>query len=150
MTLEKGYDKKYSPAKNITSLISVIVDDIIDIDELHMSYTVSVDIELKWFDSRLTFRNLKERHYENQLNNSEIDIIWTPKLYFGHSNNVYMKAGYEDDGTFGVVSAHKEGSSEVNEFSEIDEDYLYHGMENPLSMRNYFIVKLGCKFDLRW
>ena len=150
VTLTKGYDKKHSSAKNITSLISLTVHDIIDIDELHMSYTVDVEIKLKWFDSRLIFRNLKQRDYENQLNNVEIDEIWTPKLFFENSNNIYIKAGHEGDGTFGVVSAHKEGLTNINEFSEIDEDYLYPGMENPLSMRNYLIVKLGCKFDLRW
>ena len=150
MTLEKGYDKKYSSTKNTTLLISMTVHNIIDIDELHMSYTVDIEIKVKWFDSRLTFRNLKPKKDENQLNKSEIDSIWTPKLFLGNSTMVYMKAGYEGDGTFGVVSVHKEGSSAINEFSEIDEDYLYLGMENPLGMRNYFIVKLGCKFDLRW
>ena len=150
MTLDKGYDNRYPSQKNITCFTSVLIYNIIDIDELHMSYTVDIEIKVKWFDSRLTFRNLKPKKDENQLNKSEIDRIWTPKLFLGNSTMVYMKAGYEGDGTFGVVSVHKEGSFNINEFSEIDEDYLYHGMENPLGMRNYFIVKLGCKFDLRW
>ena len=150
MTLARGYDKKHSSAKNTTSFIFMTVHDIIDIDELHMSYTVSVEIKLKWFDSRLIFRNLKQRYYENQLNKLEIDEIWTPMLFFGDSNNIYMKAGQEADGIFGEVSVHKEGSSNINDFSEIDEDYLYQGMENPLRMKNYIIIKLGCKFDLRW
>ena len=55
--------------------------DITDIDELHMSYTVNFKIQLKWFDSRITFRNLKPTDYENKLDISEIEKIWTSKLY---------------------------------------------------------------------
>ena len=60
MILSKGYDEKYpsESEKNITSFISLEVYDIVDVDELHMSYTVHFKIELKWFDSRIIFRNL--------------------------------------------------------------------------------------------
>ena len=37
-----------------------------------------------------------------------------------------------------------------NELSEMDEDYMYPGTENPIEMVNYIVVKLGCKFDLTW
>ena len=67
-----------------------------------------------------------------------------------HSNEIYMEAGGKDDGVVGFVRVKKEGSPYQNELSEIDEDYLYPGKENPIIMKNYFTIKLGCKFDLVW
>ena len=150
MTLAKGYDKKYPPVENITTLISVTVSDIVAINELDMSYTIKVQIALEWFDSRIIFQNLKPSAFENQLNNLEIDKIWTPKLFMKHSNEIYMEAGGKDEGVVGFVRVKKEGSPYQNELSEIDEDYLYPGKENPIIMKNYFTIKLGCKFDLVW
>ena len=150
MTLAKGYDKKYPPVENITTLISVTVSDIVAINELDMSYIIKVQIALEWFDSRIIFRNLKPSAFENQLNNLEIDRIWTPKLFMQHSNEIYMEAGGKDEGVVGFVRVKKEGSPYQNELSEIDEDYLYPGKENPIIMKNYFTIKLGCKFDLVW
>ena len=126
------------------------VYDIMEIDELHMSYTVNFKLTMQWFDSRITFRNLKPLDYENLLDNSEIDKIWTPKLYFVNSKNFYMKAGQESESAFGSALIHRKGLPYQNELTEIDEDYLYPGNENPIKMVNDFVVKLSCKFDLEW
>ena len=150
MTLSRGYDKLYPSAKNTTIGISVDVLDVIDINELHMYYTVNVKITLKWFDSRIIFENLKLRHYENQLKSLEIENIWTPELFFFYSNEIHVIAGEKREGSHGTVRIHREGLPQQNDLSEMDEDYLYPGVENPISMVNYLVVKLACKFDLTW
>ena len=150
MILSKGYDEKYPPEKNITSFVSLKVFDIVDLDELHMSYTVNFRIQLKWFDSRIIFRNLKPTDWENKLDSSEIEKIWTPTLYIKDSNIVYVEAGQKIQEGIGSVRIHRNGSPKENELSEIDEDYLYPGDENSIIMVNFFIIKLGCKFDLKW
>ena len=116
MTLRKGYDKKYPSAKNVPSFIFMKVKDIMDIDELHMLYTVKFKIQLKWFDSRIIFRNLKSTDI------LEIEKIWTPKLYIEHSNNIYMEAGQKSQEGVGTVRIHRNGSPKENELLEIDED----------------------------
>ena len=135
---------------NITCFISMLVYNIIEIDELQMSYTIDFGITMKWFDSRIAFENLKPTLLGNNLDNLEIEKIWTPKLYFNHSTNIYMEAGQKSEGIFGSVFIIREGSPQQNDLSEIDEDYLYPGRENPISMINYFVIKLGCKIDLNW
>ena len=144
MILSKGYDEKYPSEKNITSFVSLKVYDIVDVDELHMSYTVHFKIQLKWFDSRIIFRNLKLKHYRNKLDVLEIKKIWSPKLYIKHSINAIVEAVH------GTVMIQRNGSPQENALSEVDEDYLYPGNENPIIMINYFTIKLGCKFDLKW
>ena len=54
--------------------------DILDIKELEMEYTARLKIELIWHDERITFRNLKQNIYDNQLNTRDIERIWL--LYF--------------------------------------------------------------------
>ena len=115
-----------------------------------MSYTVNIRIELKWHDSRIIFRNLKLDENQNTLDNQEIEKIWTPKLYFRDSNDLFLEAGQKSDGMHGIVRLRRKNSPHWNSLSEIDEDALYHGNENEIAMVNYFVIKLGCKFDLKW
>ena len=61
-----------------------------------------------------------------------------------------MEAGQKNSGIYATVAVSQDGSRHNNDLSEIDEDYLYHGMENKIVMTNYFVIKLGCKFDLKW
>ena len=150
MTRNIGYDKKYPSKKNHTAFFSMSVDDIGDINELHMSYTVTFEIRLKWFDSRIIFRNLKPKRQENQLDIFEIGELWTPEIYFLYSNEVHIKAGEKKEGSNGIVQVQQKGQPKPNELSEIDEDYMYPGTENPIEMVTYLVVKLGCKFDLTW
>ena len=150
MILSKGYDEKYPSEKNITSFVSLKVYDIVDVDELHMSYTVNFKIQLKWFDSRIIFRNLKPTDYDNMLDIAEVEKIWTPKLYIEHSQQIYVEAGQNTKEGKGSVMIHRNGYPKENELSEMDEDYLYPGNGNPIIMVNYFTLKLGCKFDLKW
>ena len=134
--------------------MSLLLIDILDMDELGMLYTIDFTIYLKWFDPRIVFRNLKPTSYENKLEDSEIGQIWTPKLYLMNSYNDYVEAGQNINnpsrGLVGSVYIHREGSPQYNELSELDEDYLYPGHENPISMINDITIKLGCKIDLKW
>ena len=152
MTLIKGYDKRYPPEKNITTRITMEIYDITDIDELNLSYTVIFRMTLVWFDSRITFYNLKPGTFENNLEILDIEKIWSPKLYIGNSikTYTYVEAGQKSQKNTGFVRIKRMGSPKENDLMEIDEDYLYPGNENLIIMSNYFIIKLGCTFDLKW
>ena len=144
ITFSKGYNNLYSQEKNgINVSISMDVHDIEEINELEMNIMVTVEVTLKWLDSRLTFRNLEYNDFFNQLNNEEINKIWTPSLLFKHSKGTYIKAGGD-----GTVWVKRNGSKQLNQLSELDEDYLYSGNENPIIMVSKVHVKLDCAFDL--
>ena len=137
--------------KNTTSLVFITVYDITDLEELDMSYTVYFKVTMKWFDSRIIFRNLKATDHENQLENSQINEIWVPNLYVVNSyDNIYMKAQQENEKIYVAVRIYRNGSAKQNELSEIDEDYLYSGKDNHIALENYLHIKLGCEFDLKW
>ena len=77
-----------------------------------------------------------------------------PKLYLMNSYNDYVEAGQNINnpsrGLVGSVYINREGSPQLNELSEIDEDYLYPGEKNPITMHNDITIKLRCKIDLEW
>ena len=150
MILSKGYDKRHPSERNILSSLSLRVYDIVDVDELHMSYMVNFGINLRWFDSRIIFRNLKPRASDNKLDIEEIEKIWTPKLYIDNSHKVFVEAGQKTQDSSGHVKVYQKGYPIENELLEIDEDNLYPGNENPIQMSNFFEIKLGCKFHLMW
>merc|ERR1712001_369264 len=115
-----------------------------------MEYTVNLIIKMWWYDSRITFRNLKINKDKNILSQNEIDQIWSPELIFLDSNEVgLIKAGDQiskDASIFsgiGTVRILRNGSPQHNPIKELDEDYLYPGKENALLMTNRIVVKLG-------
>ena len=67
-----------------------------------------------------------------------------------NSNNIYLKAKQENKDIYVIVRINRNGSPKQNELSEIDEEFLYPGKENSINLINYFQIKLGCKFDLKW
>ena len=79
--------------------IYVNLKDITDIKELEMKYTVHMKVELRWYDSRIKFRNLKLDSRSNLLEKNETDQIWTPQLLFLGSNGIgYVEAGQNNVG----------------------------------------------------
>ena len=140
MSFKKGYDKKYPSIKSKNISVSMEVIDMIAINELNMDVTVEIKIAMKWYDSRITFRNLKPTHHENQLDNEEKKQIWKPELLFLHSKGIQRHTW--------TLTVHREGSPQLDSLTNINEDYLYPGNDNPIRMVDYFVVKLGCKFNL--
>ena len=60
----KRYRKEYPPIKSLTNrtevTLSIEVLELGQFQELKMTFWAKFNIKLKWFDSRLTFTNLKE------------------------------------------------------------------------------------------
>ena len=147
MTYLDGYNKKYPSGRNTTIVyIKVGIEDIYDIHELELDYTVRLKVSLAWYDNRITFRNLKKENGENLLDITEIENIWFPQVVFSNSKNkLRVKAGNGDDMTIG---ASRRGIPIQNPLYEIDEDYLYSGSENMIWFSSSSQVKLRCQFDL--
>ena len=160
MTLQGGYNEKYPPGRHNVVYIDLEVHDILDINELDGEYKIFLKVKLTWYDSRITFRNLKANYDNNKLKQDEIGKIWTPQLLFEHSDSIgFIKAGQElsylagDLSQFsgtGIVRVNRNGKSPLrNSLEEVNEDYLYLGKENAITMTNYMAVRIGCEFNLK-
>ena len=98
MTYLDGYNKKYPSGRNTTIVYMwVDIEDIYEIHELEMEYTVRLKVGLAWNDDRITFKNLKNDYTENLLDISEIENIWLPQVVISNSKDkLRVKAGNGD------------------------------------------------------
>ena len=56
--------------------------DVTEIDQDTGTFAVFIHIEMDWRDNNLKFAFLKENAYENGINDTVADAIWTPKFEF--------------------------------------------------------------------
>ena len=147
MSFKEGYNRKYPPdRKSTTVYIMLAIQNVYAIHELESDYTVRVQVSLLWFDSRITFKNLKPGITENLLDKHDIEKIWLPEVVFANSNDKQrVKAGHGNDWTMAIG---RTGTSKTNSLNDIDEDYLYSGAENKILLLTSTQVKLHCKFNL--
>ena len=84
----------------------------------------------------------------------DLHKIWSPKLRFDNSADFYFieaTSGNQKSGRgTGHVKIIMKGQPQHNSLTELYEDYLYTGNENAIVMDNHMVVKLECKFNLKW
>ena len=158
MVLQKGYNRKYPPGREGTGINTVVslfmeIYNIPDIKELDMKFEVQLLVELRWYDSRIIFRNLGG----SQLSNREIQKIWTPKLLFENSKTGIVKAWQQSEADItethrvyiDIIGTKKCSCSTMNNLEELHENYDFAGEKNAIRMKYYGFVMLDCKFDLK-
>ena len=114
------------------------------IDELSDTFKGDVEIELKWIDHRIIFKNLAKNG--NFLNRHWQDKIWLPPLYY--SNTI-------DDVPISManlfnVEILRQGKPNQNDVSRINEQNLFSGEENELHLKATDEVVFKCSFELSW
>ena len=85
-TTDKTYRKTYSPTKERVKVnVSIHIQSVSNIKELDMEFDVRLRVKFKWFDQRVTFRNLKTVNKMNIVNLEDMGRIWLPYLSFKNS-----------------------------------------------------------------
>ena len=145
VVIDKKSYRKINPPDS-KSKTDIIVDmeiySIKNIDEMSMSFEAELRIMLKWKDPRLTFKDLKETG--NYLEQSLLDQIWLPKLFFGNTRGNLQVL--EDDSMTAQVL--KEGNGVLMESMNLHEGNLYEGKENSLMVRVNQQFDFDCSFEL--
>ena len=77
----KRYRKEYPPIKSLTNRTEVrLAIEILELgqfQELKMTFRAKFNFKLRWFDSRLTFTNLKENDdARNSISKSYLEQCW--------------------------------------------------------------------------
>jgi len=102
---------------------------------------------LKWFDKRITFKNLKISPADNLLDMMDIHKIWTPQVIIENSLDKHrIMAG---EGKSWSMMVLRLGNRTLAPLAEIDEDYLYSGSENSFMFTTFTTVTMKCDFDLK-
>ena len=68
----------------------MVVVEIGKIKEVDMQFSALFKIDLDWVDTRLTWTNLYKDKRLNMLSAHESSMIWTPKIVFINTENVFV------------------------------------------------------------
>ena len=138
------YRKAFPPftGSNKTKInIRIVMDSIVSIDELAMTFTSEVALILRWRDERVTFINLGEG---KMLSEDWHDQIWLPPLYFSNTK----KNKQVLSGNYIGVTIIPHGQPLLNKISELNEANIFKGEENDLELSSWNELTFKCNFEL--
>ncbi len=122
----------------------VVLVAITGIDELTMAFNGMVRVTLDWFDPRLEYKNLKPTLLNNILSKEEYAMIWVPEVVFSNALELESVSVPEND----IYAIKLQGNGVFNSLNEIDENLIFSGSDNPLTMTRLYQVVLSCNFEL--
>jgi hypothetical protein len=114
-------------------------------DEMNMKFIARFSLQLKWYDWRVTFYNLKaSKDNFNYVGKYDLYSLWLPRMIFGNSVN---EASLLFDDLSSVISKRK-GSPTLNSANEIQETESFEGESNPFVYNRTYELELECIFKL--
>ena len=134
--LEKG--------SKLPVVISMDIFNILAIQEVNNMISLKFDLQATWFDSRLTFYNLKIDSEMNTLIYAESQMIWVPTILFFNTKN--HRTSNNDQQTLITIERNKNGSligPTVNE-----DIMVYEGASNQIKMSRVYEVDFICLYDM--
>ena len=146
----KTYSKVIPPEPSNTSkpldiLTYVKIISIDTIDTINMHIGLTLDIHMKWKDSRLTYANLIPNSQNNLLQRT-IHKMWIPLDFVTHENGL-LGAIYPDsqrDVEIRAINPPMPMSSD-----DAFQNKLYDGANNIIAFQQRYRILYRCTFDLR-
>ena len=120
--------------------VSLTLNTIMDISEVGGYFQVQFDLILKWFESRLRFKNLKDDMNLNSFLPTENHEVWVPELIF--VNTVEKPTTITDDRT--SIKVKKNGEFKLSQSSENENIQYFDGDQNPLEMKRFYNQRFLC------
>ena len=127
----------------ISTFIKILSIDVIDTKDMKMGLTLSIN--MKWRDSRLTFANLIANS-ENKVSPKKVDKLWTPLQYVTHDNALIGKI--YPDAQKQVEIRVMTPPIQMRTYEPI-QNTLYDGARNMLSFEQRYRLLYKCIFSLR-
>lgn len=117
--------------------ISVDIQDILEINEISSLFQVQFYLRLTWFDSRLTYYDLRNDTGLNTLSPVEKLAIWVPVLVFDNTDN---KIRTTIDGNTNIF-VEKQGSFSLSGAFDPTSRQMYKGSENPITLSQFYNIR---------
>ena len=173
MSIDPGYQKFIVPPPPLASnqekaevrvgmVISQLMDIRSDTGSQSCSYILCVFSEvggyfqvqflltMKWFETRLRFKNLKDDIKLNTFLPTERDVIWVPELIF--SNTEEKPSTVVDEKTSILVDTtyYPYQTYQLSDKDENSNIQYFSGAENPLHLRRFYNQRFLCNYQLKW
>ena len=132
--------------ENGTSVnVTIVITTIGNFVEMDMTFRAKISLRLSWFDWRVNFYNLKFSNENfNYFANSDLKDAWLPRLIFGNSMNA-DSLKFDD---LSSVIVQRKGPRTLNSFTELQENEIFDGEDNPFVYNRTYDLNLSCIFKL--
>lgn len=145
-----SYSKDISPPENngeglLDIDVKLDLKNIFKIDEVDRRLHVAFGLELYWYDSRLTFNNLKQELNLNVLTSEQIQQIWIPQLIFVNTQKESKTT--IDEATVRVYFDSNQ-TYELAPMTSNENIFLFKGSEHQLDITQHYDQEFVCDFHL--
>ena len=155
MVYPLGFHKSLTPPpedgeRNLVINVSVTIHNILDIDEVDGEFVTKITIQRDWFDSRLTYRNVKEDFLLNVLYPETRAALWRPTAVFHNiaSEEKYKKSDLAE--LWSVQFDMNNKFSYTRDSSQTNNVLMFKGSEHKQVLKTQYTVEFMCDFDMRW
>ena len=153
LAMKENYNKKIAPieydyvnSKVVPAnvYVSMVVLDVLSISEVDLVYVLKFRILMNWYDSRLTYHNLKEEQSLNSLSSEEIDKIWIPFVVFANTENQESTKGNDET----QVTVTREGNFTESSVDVLEEINIFEGVQNRITFQQVYSKSFRCVYQL--
>ncbi|XP_059086853.1 uncharacterized protein LOC131883401 isoform X1 [Tigriopus californicus] len=150
LMVDESYAKDKLPKRGnekspLEVFFSIDIGAFPEIDSTNFKVNSDYDINLRWYDPRLKFRDLNNETKFNGLNAEESTHLWSPKLEFVNALGP-VKQDRDDFGSLRLIKEETEALPQ--DFSLSREARLYSGEKNSISLQRRYSLDHSCEFDL--
>ena len=144
LTIPDTYKHRATPKGNpLKVYVSAVLQSFPVIDTVALTFSVNYYLSLRWYDDRLTLRDLNRDSTLNSLSHKERVKIWRPHLAF---DNALGTEQFAVDDTTRIFALSEVEGEEVTINGE--ETLLYPGKNDSIVMSREFYHTYTCKFHL--
>ena len=119
---------------------SIEVINVGGIDEIESAVEFQFILQMKWYEGRMNFQNLRETGKTN-LKNQEMKLLWKPKIVFYNTK----------DRLESIVDGKTSMDVErMGNFTVAKNKLVFKGSENPLSVSRFYKTNFICDFNMAW
>ena len=146
-----GYNRFIVPSSkdgqlNIT--FEMNIKEIVNINELKGSIEIKSEIKRTWFDSQLTYQNIK-KDKNNLMSPTDWDLTWTPMINF---ENIKSHDMIKKNDRIDVVKIIPNDDFEfvLGDDTLLHHTHLFKGSQNALQWERDLTVEWICNFHMQW
>ena len=151
--VDSSYNKFLSPpvidtsnSEELKILSSVTIHSLSSFDPVGADYQVQFTVILKWFDTRLSFNNLRSPPEVNSLQPVEMDQIWFPYFMFENTNKKEFSL-LDNRSSLKII---KMGPGKINGNQDTENKYIFNGNENYIEYKRFYSEIFQCEYSLHW
>ena len=126
--------------------MSIIIDSLENIEEVNMAFSVKFTLTSKWFDRRLTFNNLHDDEFLNEIDYTLFEKLWVPIFIFENTKDKFTTRFDQKAKIF----IEKRGNFSLAPETSTEEIAYYDGSENIIRYTRNFYLRFKCQFELQF